>query len=71
VFCNFRIEADFLVPLELHYSAVMYHQLDGPIADGSECLPELLEQGLGQRQRVVWPGMRAHREGRELAHDPI
>jgi hypothetical protein len=26
---------------------------------------------VGQRQVVLWPGLRAHREGRELVHDPI
>ena len=60
---NFIIEADFLVPLQLHYPAVVDHQLDRPVADGAEGLAELSEERRRQRERVVWAGLGARREG--------
>ena len=54
---NFNIEADFLVPLQLHYPAVVDHQLDRAIADGAEGLAELSEERRRQLERIVWAGL--------------
>jgi hypothetical protein len=35
------LEAHFLPPLQLYYAAVVNHQLDRPIADRLERLPQL------------------------------
>jgi hypothetical protein len=34
-------ETDFLAPLELHYAAIVDHQLDCPVADGLQGLLQL------------------------------
>ena len=68
---NFIIEADFLVPLQLHYPAVVDDQLDRPIADGAKGLAELAEERRRQLERIVWAGLSARREGSVRSHDPI
>jgi hypothetical protein len=68
---NFIIEADFLVPLQLHYPAVVDHQLDRAIADCAEGLAELPEERRRQLERIVWAGLGARREGNVRSHDPI
>lgn len=65
------VEADFLTPLELHYPAVMDHELDGAIPDRAQGPLELTEERRRQRERVVCSGLMSRREGWVLGHDPI
>jgi hypothetical protein len=71
VICKSNIEADFLASFELDHSPVMDHQLDGPVADGSERLAELVEERLGQWERVTRGRVFSGRGTRLRAHDPI
>jgi hypothetical protein len=68
---KFSIEADFLVSFELDDPAVMDHELDGTVPNRPQGLPELPQEGLGEWQWLVWPGLQARREGRMIVHDPI
>jgi hypothetical protein len=68
---KFNVEADFLAPLKLDHPTVVDHQLDRPVADGLEGLPELPEERWRQREIVIWVGVVVSRNGRVSAHDPI
>jgi hypothetical protein len=69
--CKSNIEADFLPSFQLHYAAVVDHQLDGAVADRPERLTELLEERWGHRGQVVRARVRQGRNGRLGCHDPI
>ena len=55
VFRKLMIEADFLPALQLHHPAVVDDQLDGPVADRAEGLPELPEERRRERQLLAGP----------------
>jgi len=66
-----NIEADFLPSFELHHPAVVDHQLNGSVANGSQGLQQLVKERRRQGEWVAGDYVSPRRDSRLGAHDPI